>query len=211
MNDLSYLALIAKDELTSLKELIHQKTTLTTELWEQFGTSGFYLLLLAFRDDLSGNDLKELEAAYADFLQLCESAPDTDPDCLLHFSNAYANLLLAINGDSETLTADERVRSLIFATESRIFALLPSVTASMLDHFSVKKKKLSEAGRSGAERKHQGVKAIKEWALKAAEGMKKSHMDIAEALSKALPPHLIKISKRPERLIYDTLRANTVK
>jgi hypothetical protein len=62
-------------------------------------------------------------------------------------------------------------------------------------------------GRRGAAVRHQGTSDLKAWALKQAGGLVAADIDIARALADRLPAHFQKVSKDPERLIYDALRA----
>ena len=72
---------------------------------------------------------------------------------------------------------------------------------------TVQKEKLSKAGEKGAKTKHAGTNALKKWAKENAKTMLGSDKQIAEKLFSRLPDHLKNVSKDPERLIYDALRA----
>lgn len=65
---------------------------------------------------------------------------------------------------------------------------------------------LSAAGRLGAQKKNLDSTRLKEWALEQADSLRGSDIEIARRLASQLPPHLTKVSKDPERLIYDALR-----
>lgn len=75
--------------------------------------------------------------------------------------------------------------------------------------YNAQKAMLSAAGRLGASRKNEPIRQLKKWALEKATEMRASHKDIARRLSAELPIHLADVSKDPERLIYDTLRAHS--
>ena len=62
-------------------------------------------------------------------------------------------------------------------------------------------------GKKGALLLHGPRTELKAWALSQAKGNRGSHKDIACALAAQIPKHLADISKDPERLIYDALRA----
>lgn len=74
---------------------------------------------------------------------------------------------------------------------------------SLFEH----RQKLSKAGEQGAAAKNQKFKALTDWALSQAKGMKDQDIDVARKLSALLPQYLANVSKNPERLIYDALRA----
>ena len=82
-----------------------------------------------------------------------------------------------------------------------------AITEAIARHSDSKRKSLSEAGKRGASVKHQSIRALKEWALEKANGMRGSDRDIARKLSTELPVHLAEVSNDSMRLIYDTLRA----
>ena len=66
---------------------------------------------------------------------------------------------------------------------------------------------VTKAGRKGATKRHAPVRELKEWAVQEATTKRGSDKGIARELVKLIPKHLAGISKDPERLIYDTLRA----
>ena len=72
-----------------------------------------------------------------------------------------------------------------------------------------KRSSLSSAGVKGAQSLHRPMAELKEWALSEANRIRGSHKDIARNLTSRIPKHLVNVSKDPERLIYDTLRAAT--
>ena len=75
------------------------------------------------------------------------------------------------------------------------------------DSLFVHRQRLSEAGEQGAAAKKQKFKPLIDWALLQAKSMKDQDVDIARKLSARLPHHLANVSKNPQRLIYDALRA----
>lgn len=66
---------------------------------------------------------------------------------------------------------------------------------------------LSASGKKGALALHGPRAELKAWALSQAKGNRGSHKDIARELAAQIPKHLADISKDPDRLIYDALRA----
>lgn len=73
--------------------------------------------------------------------------------------------------------------------------------------FAEKRVALSASGKKGALSLHGPKAKLKVWALSQAKGNRGSHKDIARELATQIPEHLAEISKDPERLIYDALRA----
>ena len=65
----------------------------------------------------------------------------------------------------------------------------------------------TEAGRKGLANRNAPVRELKEWVIQEAAMQRGSHKGIARELAKRIPKHLEEVSKDPERLIYDTLRA----
>ncbi|WP_442763060.1 hypothetical protein [Malikia spinosa] len=70
-----------------------------------------------------------------------------------------------------------------------------------------KESALAKAGLSGARSKHSKPRALKAWAEQQAKAMKGAELDIARRLAAQIPEHLADVSKNPERLIYEHLRA----
>jgi hypothetical protein len=205
MTDLTYLTTIANDELISLKALINQKTTVTTELWEKLGASGFYFSLLAFRDDPSETDVVEMIAAYNDFIQLCKATPDSDSDMLLFLSTAYVNLCLAM--DDEVYSLSERLQSLLAASEAKVFAIaLPPLNATF-DRVGMKKAMLSAAGSKGMKSRYRPFEEMRQYVQEYASKVtnKKEHAAVTEIV-RAMPLRLYEASKNPERIVKETLR-----
>ena len=66
---------------------------------------------------------------------------------------------------------------------------------------------LAEAGAAGAKLKHNKTNELKKWAECVAVDMREADADKARKLSARMPEHLADVSKNPERLIYDHLRA----
>jgi hypothetical protein len=64
----------------------------------------------------------------------------------------------------------------------------------------------SASGKKGAHIRHQGTSALKDWALKHAESIRGSDVEIARSLARRLPPDFASVSADPERLIYEALR-----
>lgn len=92
----------------------------------------------------------------------------------------------------------------LFSYSTRLSAIEAQVE-SMEDQ---KKGTYSAAGALGAMARHRKYEPLKQWALKEAGNMQGAHKQIARALRRTLPAHLKDVSDDPERLIYDTLRAN---
>ena len=203
----SYLTSIANKELISLKDLIQQKTTVATEFWEKFGTSGFYFSLLAFRDDPSETDLEEMKASYNDFMQLCAESPDTDPDVLMLLSSAYVNLCLAATYGTHALSERERVEHLLSAVEAKVMAIQLPLTYAHVDNIGSRKAMLSAAGSKGMKSRYRPFeelrKHVREYAPKVAH---KNISSAVEIIVAAISPMLHKASKDPHRIVKDTLR-----
>jgi hypothetical protein len=72
-----------------------------------------------------------------------------------------------------------------------------------------KKLSLSEAGAKGAESRMAPYKAMSNWVMAKASGMRGDHKTIARTLAAQLPKHLAEVSKDPARHIYETLRKPT--
>lgn len=70
---------------------------------------------------------------------------------------------------------------------------------------------LSMAGKTGAQSLHRRATELKAWALGKAAGMRGRPTDIARKLSGQIPNHLADASTKPERMIYDALRASSKK
>jgi hypothetical protein len=66
---------------------------------------------------------------------------------------------------------------------------------------------LAKAGAAGAKLKHTKTNELKKWAERLAVDMREADADKARKLSARMPEHLANVSKNPERLIYDHLRA----
>lgn len=62
-------------------------------------------------------------------------------------------------------------------------------------------------GKKGALSLHGPRTELKNWALAQAKSNRGAHKDIARKLASQIPEHLVDVSKDPERLIYDALRA----
>jgi hypothetical protein len=66
---------------------------------------------------------------------------------------------------------------------------------------------LAKAGAKGAKKKHTPTDELKRWAENKAVNMREADRVKARKLSAWIPEHLANVSKNPERLIYDHLRA----
>ena len=149
------------------------------------------------------------EAEQKNFALLCHSAPHI-PEEAMHFLVEAHQLL------STMLDAQDDVPSVEIAGHlTRAFFMqglaLAIFAESPKTKESDRRKLLSVAGRRGARVRHQPLAGLKEWALKQAVTMTGDDMGIARKLSAQVPGHLANASKNPERLIYDTLRAERLK
>jgi hypothetical protein len=73
--------------------------------------------------------------------------------------------------------------------------------------FAQRRVALSASGKKGALSRHGPSDELKAWALSQAKGNHGAHQDIARQMVTQIPTHLADVSKDPERLIYETLRA----
>lgn len=99
----------------------------------------------------------------------------------------------------------ERFMSLLCAAREQ-GALEGMLIGAHFDQTALKRA-FSDFGKKGAQTKNQPTEDLKTWALAQAAGMRDQDIAIARKLSAQIPEHLAGISKNPERLIYDALRA----
>ena len=84
----------------------------------------------------------------------------------------------------------------------------PDLIAQIHSSISLaQRRNLSRAGEKGVMVKLKPYAEIKTWALSEAKNMKDPDIEIARKLSAQLPKHLADVSRNPERLIYEALRA----
>ena len=69
------------------------------------------------------------------------------------------------------------------------------------------KRERSESGKKGAQSKHQLTKKLKAWAVEKAQTLRGADMEISRQLALRIPGELVAVSRDPERVIYDAIRA----
>ena len=94
---------------------------------------------------------------------------------------------------------------LIRVTEN--LALLEGLLFSAVVEREARFRKLSKGGKKGAQVKHQGVSRLKQWAVSEAKGARGADKEISRQLALRIPGELVAVSKDPERVIYDAIRA----
>lgn len=180
-------------------------------------------------------DRKTMEKHYANFDKLRKSVPHVPDISLQVISIAYgalgalyepgpegrfiennegkviASLMSSSRAQGIAKTAFELRPGGNFAAgedETETQKRLLNAKESLLAEFKRdQSKRLSEAGRLGAQAKNLRPKQLKDWARDKAAAMRGDDKAIARKLFIDLPVHLAEVSKDPARLIYDTLRA----
>ncbi len=95
--------------------------------------------------------------------------------------------------------------SLIRAAEQ--LSMLEGLVGSSVFEREARSLKLSKGGKKGAQVKHQGISRLKEWAISKAQGARGADKEISRQLALDIPAEFVGVSKDPERVIYDAIRA----
>jgi hypothetical protein len=183
------------------------------------GESSFERIAASRGKDITGHvgmPKEMLEKARANFERLCQSAPHIPRDAMESLSLAYGGFAYLTGngtdiGNEDNGTLQSHMRALFATTMARGIAMgragLSEREIQTMNNEVLRKKNLSKAGAKGALVKLQPYAALKTWALEKAVGMRDQDVDIARKLSAQIPEHLADVSKNPERLIYEALRA----
>ncbi|MDP2768557.1 MAG: hypothetical protein Q8O81_01845 [Giesbergeria sp.] len=94
---------------------------------------------------------------------------------------------------------------LISAAEQ--LSMLEGLVGSSVFEREARSLKLSEGGKKGAQVKHQGISKLKQWAVSEAQGARGADKEISRQLALRIPSDFDAVSKDPERVIYDAIRA----
>lgn len=202
------------DELMMLNWLVGE-FEIPADIFLECGAS--YLVIAA--NNLHHEDrvpIELMKEAKANFERLCQSAPHIPRHAMESLSLAYgAFAFLTRNGtdvcNEDGGSAQSHMQALFAVTMARGVAMgnagMRAGEIQAMSNDFLRKKSLSEAGAKGALVKLQPYGLLKTWALAQAVGMRDQDIDIARRLSAQIPEHLADVSKNPERLIYDALRA----
>ena len=145
------------------------------------------------------------------FEKLCEAMPHVSPECLKMMGVAQLSISLLF-GDFQknTVSIKSGAQHLMNASMALgcAIALLPTSVGYLSAKAQAEQKAfLAKAGREGAKIRNRPYQELKDWTIAQAVGMRDQDIDIARRLSAQIPEHLADVSKNPERLIYDALRA----
>lgn len=152
------------------------------------------------------------------FKRLCNSVPNIPVEALEYLGMAcgsfYGGFKHLFEVDSAEISHSE-VSLLMEVAAMRGAALgslgMMKVEMRELNKADLRKKQLSKFGAKGGAAKSQPFETLKRWALATAKSMHQDDMTISRLLSAQIPSHLGDISKNPQRVIYDALRANRIK
>lgn len=125
------------------------------------------------------------------------------PIMVLIFLTAAAMSLLSYRKVNRPEQPD--LISLIRAAEQ--LAMLEGLVSSTVLEREARSRKLSQGGKRGAQVKHEGVSKLKRWAVSEAQAARGADKEISRQLARKIPVELAGVSKDPERVIYDAIRA----
>lgn len=95
--------------------------------------------------------------------------------------------------------------SLIRAAEH--LAMLEGLVGSSVFEREARSLKLSEGGKKGATVRHQAISRLKQWAVSEAQTARGADKEISRQLVLKIPRELADVSRDPERVIYEAIRA----
>lgn len=149
----------------------------------------------------------EIDKHRADFNRLCGLAPFIPRNAIAFVGSAYTTLLAVRNGERGYDSTQNKLEGVVHAARGwgRAAGILESANLLLIE--SSRKKMLSDAGQKGATAKNAGTRHLRNWAIDTASKMRGADIDLSRQLAARLPLQLADVSKSPQRLIYDALRA----
>ena len=209
---------IAVDEFADrligeLNECIDKTFQIPDEVLRECGTSVFMVALQSHAEfnnkyeDISGSTFEEFSRIEHEKLdRLYRSVPGVPKEAVNLICMAYSAVSICFDKRSKPPSDEDAMKTLM--TASMVMGMaMGMVCADPGTKDAVRTKALSMAGKLGAEIRHGPSSQLKMWARGEAKTMRGSDIDVAKILSAKIPAHLADVSKDPQRLIYDALRA----
>lgn len=179
--------------------------------WDEYG-EGFEEDGSASRGVTRAEELgipeEEATAHHSNFNKICALAPIV-PRSVFGLLGLSYSTLIEIRDETRGFDNPQRkIEGLVHASYGlgQAMGILEKVELQLAE--SQRKTFLSRAGEKGAVSKNFRTQRLKNWAVQKSMHLRGSDMDIARQLSAQLPSDLADVSKDPERLIYDSLRAH---
>ena len=145
--------------------------------------------------------------------QISEFTEFVNEKAALHTSDFPILLLLFLTAAAMSLLSFREAnrperpawKSLIGAAEQ--LSMLEGLVGSTIFEREARSLKLSEGGKKGAQAKHQGIFRLKNWAVESAQSERGSDVEISRRLALKMPAEFDGVSKNPDRVIYEAIRA----
>ena len=188
-----------------LNDCIDKTFQIPDEVFRECGTSA--IIVAALSHGGSNEEQKELSRSAQEKLErLYRSVPGVPKGAVDLICMAYSTVAICFDKRIESIS-DEEVMKNLMAASLVMGVAMGMVCADPVTKDAVRAKALSMAGKLGAEIRHGPSSQLKMWAMTEAKTTRGSDVDVAKALVAKIPAHLAAVSKDPQRLIYDTLRA----
>ena len=141
------------------------------------------------------------------FEKLCAAAPAFSHECLEFL--ALASFSIDTFLVAEEFTIESGLTSIVNCAQTLgcAIALLPKSLGYISSKVHAgRTSMLRKAGEEGAKVKNGPFKEMKNWALQEASEMRGDDKAISRKLAGRLPKEFLKVSREPQRFIYDALR-----